>query len=54
MERAAVAVSWVGDVLSTTCAVKLELPCSFGVPEMVPSDDRVSPAGSKPAEMVHE
>jgi hypothetical protein len=49
MESIAVAVSRVGDVLSMTCTVKLELPCSLGVPEMMPLDERLKPAGRAPA-----
>ena len=54
MESVAVAVNGVGDVLSTTCTVKLELPCSLGVPVMTPFDERLKPAGSAPPKRAHE
>jgi hypothetical protein len=54
MESVAVAVTWVGEVLSTTCTVKLGLPCSLGVPEMTPLAERLKPAGREPAKRAHE
>ena len=50
----AVAVSRVGDALSTTFTVKPELPCSVGVPVMTPPAERLRPAGSAPAVRAHE
>jgi hypothetical protein len=54
MESVAVAVRRVGEVLSTTWTVKLELPCSLGVPVMIPPDERLKPAGREPAKRAHE
>jgi hypothetical protein len=43
------AVSAVGFVESVTLAVKLKEPDAVGVPEIVPADDNVRPAGKAPA-----
>ena len=40
--------------LSLTFAVKLAVPAALGVPDIVPSADRFSPAGSDPLETDHE
>jgi hypothetical protein len=42
------------EALSVTFAVKFEVPAVVGVPEIVPAADSVSPAGSDPADTVHE
>ena len=34
--------------LSRTCAVKVNNPAAAGVPEMLPEEDNVKPAGSEP------
>jgi hypothetical protein len=47
-----VAVCAVGVVASVTLAVKLKGPEAVGVPEMVPTEDRVRPAGKAPELMV--
>lgn len=47
MDAVAVAVALV---LSSTCTVKLEVPCAVGIPEIAPVVGLiVRPAGSEPA-----
>ena len=47
-----VAVCAVGVVESVTLAVKLNEPEAVGVPEIVPAEDRVRPAGKAPELML--
>jgi hypothetical protein len=47
--KTAVAVCGVGLVLSETWTVNVLEPVADGIPEMVPSDERVRPAGREPA-----
>jgi hypothetical protein len=42
------------DAPSVTLTVKCAVPAEPGVPDIVPAADRFSPAGSDPAETVHE
>ena len=52
MDSVADAASGVSEA-STTCTVKLGVPLSLGVPEIVPADVSVNPAGSTPLVTVH-
>ena len=47
--KALVAVSGVGIVLSVTWTVKLNVPVTFGVPEIVPAGARERLVGRAPA-----
>jgi hypothetical protein len=38
----------VTPALSRTCAVKVNNPAAVGVPEMLPEEDNVKPAGKEP------
>lgn len=38
---------------SATCTVKFDVPAAVGVPLMTPAEERVRPAGSVPADVVH-
>jgi hypothetical protein len=44
---------WVGLPLSCTDTVKVDVPVADGTPEIVPADERVSPAGRVPDVIVH-
>jgi hypothetical protein len=45
---------WTGFSVSTTVAVRLNVPATVGVPEMIPSDGtRVRPPGRLPEETDH-
>jgi len=51
IDAAAVATAFVA---SSTCTVKLDVPCAVGVPEMTPVVGEIeSPDGSVPATMLH-
>jgi hypothetical protein len=52
IDRAAVVVCAVGDVLSVALRVKLLVPAEDGVPEMV-LPVKVNPAGREPEEIDH-
>ena len=49
MENIALAAWAVGEVESVTVIEKFDVPVAVGVPEMIPLEERVSPAGSVPA-----
>jgi hypothetical protein len=49
IERACVAVALTESVALT---VKLLVPDTVGIPDIIPPDERVSPAGSDPADIV--
>jgi hypothetical protein len=53
MESEAAAVWAAGAVASATWALKVKVPAVVGVPEMLPFDARLSPAGSEPDAIVH-
>ncbi len=52
MDSAFVAVT-AGDWLSTTRAVKFDVPATGDVPLIVPLDEHESPVGSDPPEIDH-
>ena len=51
--KEAVAVTGEGVVLSVTCTVNRYVPCSLGMPEMAPLEERERPGGNDPALRVH-
>jgi hypothetical protein len=44
---------WAGDPLSETATVKVAVPPEVAVPEMLPEDERVRPAGRLPEASDH-
>jgi hypothetical protein len=54
IERAFVAVLAVGVVASVTVTVKFEVAAVVGVPEIIPAEVIVNPAGKVPVVTAHE